>query len=385
MTGRADALARAYAPARRWLVEDALPLWAERGVDRALGGFFEAIGQDGVAVAAPRRARVVARQTYVFEVARRMGWIEDAAVLVRHGLDALVGRCIRAAGLTLSRYDAGGGVVAEGFDLYDHAFVLLALATVAQDPALADEAQARAGRMLSAMEAFRHPLGGWRNATWPAEGLRADPHMHMLETALAFDALPDRDPRWREVADDLVALALDRLVDPDSGALLEYFGADWDTPRDRALRVIEPGHQFEWAWLLRGWNSRVGDARVEAAAARLHEIGEGRGVNAGGIVVDSLWDDLSVCRPALRLWAQTERIKISVQAPDRSGETAAIEALGAMQAFFDTPVAGLWNDRLEADGSPVIAPAPASSLYHIVAAMEACERAIAAQGLLQEG
>lgn len=38
-----------YAPARRWLLDDALPFWAENGVDRAHGGYVEQLRLDSMA------------------------------------------------------------------------------------------------------------------------------------------------------------------------------------------------------------------------------------------------------------------------------------------------------------------------------------------------
>ncbi|MCC7268557.1 MAG: N-acylglucosamine 2-epimerase, partial [Caulobacteraceae bacterium] len=53
-------LAAAAAFARQWLFDEALPLWAERGLDPA-GGFHDQLDDTGQPVAAPKRARVQAR------------------------------------------------------------------------------------------------------------------------------------------------------------------------------------------------------------------------------------------------------------------------------------------------------------------------------------
>ena len=37
--------------------------------------------------------------------------------------------------------------------------------------------------------------------------------------------------------------------------------------------------------------------------------------------------------------------------------------------YLDTPIRGLWRDRLDAWGSFIEEPAPASSLYHLVGAV----------------
>ncbi|HEX6866534.1 MAG TPA: AGE family epimerase/isomerase [Caulobacteraceae bacterium] len=44
---------------------------------------------------------------------------------------------------------------------------------------------------------------------------------------------------------------------------------------------------------------------------------------------------------------------------------------------METPVPGLWRDRMKADGSFIDEPAPASSFYHIVGAILDLDRALA--------
>ncbi|MGO8610084.1 AGE family epimerase/isomerase, partial [Rhizobium johnstonii] len=53
------------------------------------GGFIERVEPDGTLVADVRRARLVARQIYVFRMAAELGWKGNARALVDHGLAAL--------------------------------------------------------------------------------------------------------------------------------------------------------------------------------------------------------------------------------------------------------------------------------------------------------
>ena len=60
--------------ARDWLFRQALPLWAQAGVD-ADGRFVEKLDFDGRPITGlPRRTRVQARQVYVFAEAAVLGW-----------------------------------------------------------------------------------------------------------------------------------------------------------------------------------------------------------------------------------------------------------------------------------------------------------------------
>jgi mannose-6-phosphate isomerase len=57
----------------------------------------------------------------------------------------------------------------------------------------------------------------------------------------------------------------------------------------------------------------------------------------------------------------------------RTGHVSEVEEVVAayrgLKLYLDTPVPGLWWDRLNADGTFVEEAAPASSFYHIVCAL----------------
>ena len=59
---------------RRWLFQEALPLWWAVGADRDRGGFHEAINVDGTPVARPHRARSITRVAFSYCEAGRLGW-----------------------------------------------------------------------------------------------------------------------------------------------------------------------------------------------------------------------------------------------------------------------------------------------------------------------
>jgi mannose-6-phosphate isomerase len=54
---------------------------------------------------------------------------------------------------------------------------------------------------------------------------------------------------------------------------------------------------------------------------------------------------------------------------------AASAARGLMK-YLDTPLRGLWRDKMLADGTLVDEPAPASSFYHIVCAVAELEHTL---------
>jgi mannose-6-phosphate isomerase len=89
--------------------------------------------------------------------------------------------------------------------------------------------------------------------------------------------------------------------------------------------------------------------------------------------MNSLLDDWSPHDAGARLWPQTERLKAAALAARVTGEaryfTMAVAAADALLRYLDTPIPGLWRDRIDAQGKVVDEPAPASSFYHLVAAI----------------
>jgi len=83
-----------------------------------------------------------------------------------------------------------------------------------------------------------------------ADAIReSNPHMHLLEACLAWAEIGG-DPGWTSWVRRLAELAVSRFIRKDSGAIGESYTAAWQPAPGLAGRIIEPGHQFEWAWLL---------------------------------------------------------------------------------------------------------------------------------------
>jgi mannose/cellobiose epimerase-like protein (N-acyl-D-glucosamine 2-epimerase family) len=370
-------LKREYQWLHRWLLHDAYPLWAAQGYDQRRGGFEESLTSAGPVIDQPRRARVQARQIYAFARAASFGWQPEVARrLVTDGLQYFLARYRRPDGLFRTLVGADGQVLDERAWLYDQAFVLLALAEseklLRASPELIDAAQS----LRAALYRHLKPAGpGFFSGVTEPLPLLSNPHMHLLEAALSWTSV-DTDQAWRGLADEIVALALDRFLDAASGALREQFDEHWAPSAGIAGRIVEPGHQFEWAWLLLQWGGTGGSGggapASYPAAVRLAQIGETHGMR-GGVAVNALLDDFSVHDAEARLWPQTERLKaaalLGAMTQDPRYWSFAAQAAQGLRRYLGTEVPGLWYDRLQADGHFVQQSAPASSFYHIVCAI----------------
>lgn len=361
--------------AREWLFEAALPLWWSVGADPA-GGFREKIALDGMPVAASRRIRVQARQAYAFLEAGRLGWDGPWREAARHGLDFLLAHYRRPDGLFRALVAPDGRPLDETADLYDQAFVLFALAHAYTAGLGGDELVSAARALVRQLEAERgNPVGGFEEASPRVLPLRSNPHMHLLEAHLAWVAAGVREP-FAEVARDIVALAVTRLIDPRTGAIGEYYDGDWRFAAGESGGVREPGHQFEWAYLLDHVGPVLGlDHR--AASRRMYGFGTRFGIDpvrkAAMFALDAAGQ---VSDPRARLWAQTERLRTALifagaesDAAIRANYVAAAEeAFEVVRTFLDVPVKGLWHEYWLADESFPEEASPASSLYHLVSA-----------------
>src|SRR5262249_58101912 len=87
------------------------------------------------------------------------------------------------------------------------------------------------------------------------------------------------------LADGIAALCLEKFIDPVSGALREFFAADWSPAPGVEGRICEPGHHYEWAFLLDRWARLTGRNKPEAVP-RLITFADSRRLDArrGGAV-----------------------------------------------------------------------------------------------------
>jgi mannose/cellobiose epimerase-like protein (N-acyl-D-glucosamine 2-epimerase family) len=216
---------------RTLMIEHSLPLWAREGWDASRGGFVERLDPEGRAdQLAPRRVRVQARQIYSYALAAQLGWYPQGREIAMKGLDYLLAKAKSPDGRPgfVHLLDHDGRVLNPLRDTYDHAFVLLALATAYE---LSGDARIR--EEMDSLVAFldsglRSPHGGFIEGIPAALPRRQNPQMHLFEAMIAaFDAT--HDPAYQNRAGDLFGLFVASLYDARRQALGEYFEEDWSS------------------------------------------------------------------------------------------------------------------------------------------------------------
>lgn len=373
--------------ARDWLRGAALPLWAGPGFDAATGTFVERLHLDGRPdEAASRRLIVQCRQVYVYAQAALLGWYPGLP-LVRNALTAMRALYHRPDGrpgwVFSTRLD--GGVADDRRDAYTHAFVLFALAWCYRstgDPALivlADETITDMDRHLSDGVALRTDD---RLDT----GIRLqNPQMHLFEAYLEL-AAATKASRFLDRAARLHTLFTAKLLDRGECCLPEVFDSAWRAVAKPSQRW-EPGHHFEWIWLLARYGAQAGvvvDAEIDVLLPRAANEGQ----NAWGGVIDMVAVPSGARSTTMRVWPQCESIKAAAALAERDPATHAIQAARAARSlavlrnmFLAPALEGGWIDRVDADGRSLSRDIPASTLYHLVFAVAEADRVFGAAAL----
>jgi mannose/cellobiose epimerase-like protein (N-acyl-D-glucosamine 2-epimerase family) len=306
-----------------------------------------------------------------------MGWAGPWRAAAEHGWAALEASYRREDGLYRTLAGVGGEPLDETAWLYDQAFAALAMASLHVALPGRPAFSARADALLAALgRTMAHDRGFREAGDLP---FKSNPHMHLLEAALAWIEAGGGEP-WRVLAGDIVALALERMIDAEGGFIREVFDADWRPSPGPDGAIVEPGHQFEWAWLLDRWAELAGDEQARAAARRLVVAGS-RGLDpVRQVAIDALDDHLAPLRATARLWPQTERLKAAARLARRTDGAVQLDWLAQARSaaqglwrYLDVEPRGLWRDKQAPQGGFRSEPAPASSLYHLIGAVQALE------------
>jgi mannose/cellobiose epimerase-like protein (N-acyl-D-glucosamine 2-epimerase family) len=359
-----------------------LPFWASQGFDSDAALFGERTDLNGRLVRdVPHRAMVQARQIYVYSDAERTGENPGHGARAIQSLDNLLARFSDEndlqQGLAFS-VSVNGAIISFDRDAYTHAFVLFALASafrLTQDK-----------RLLRAIEGLvkfidehltDNQAGGLFNR-YPSPEIfkRQNPTMHMLEAYLALhEALPSGQFLDRAAA--VVRLFRERLFQSDLGVIFEIYGVNWSPEGRTPDLYFEPGHQFEWAWLLHKCDMLSGSDH-SYFCDMLWETACRNQPTFPFLCPDEVAIDPTLSKRTSRLWPHTEGIRAAICQYERGNPDAEIvleRQLRTLHTFFlDRPFAAGWTDRVDARGQPISDMVPASTLYHLYTALTELSR-----------
>ncbi len=361
---------------KAWLFDDALPFWATKGMDFDHGGAHEALAFDGSPAPHPqKRLRVTARQIYCFAHASIMGWQGDSDTVLQHCFDTLIQTGWHEDGGFIHLYNPDGSVLDNTRDTYDQCFVLLAMAWLWRAKKW-DAARHWADKTLSYLDQSLSDSvnGGYYDNNKNTLPRRANPHMHFLEAMLAwYDATAEKE--YLDRAGQIVNLFEQHYYDPATGTLTERFNDDWSPIVDPdADHLVEPGHHYEWAWLLMRFDELRPTDGLAAKARTLYATARAFGHHEKtGAVADTMSVDGSFVSGRARCWPQTEALKAAI-AMENDGLASATalqtKMLDVLQThYIDGPIKGGWYDAINDNGYVAAPDMPSSTFYHLYCAL----------------
>lgn len=357
---------------KKWLVDWALPLWSTHGFDHQLDVFEEQLDFDGGPIrSVPRRVMVQARQITVFASAALRGDFPQGRALAIAAGERMIANYLRADGQAgwVFSIDRDGRVVDGSRDLYAHAFVLFALAWLVRLSPERSFLGAIDESLLFLDTAFADTRqGGFWDCLPRKDALRRqNPHMHLFEALIElYRSTEDRTVLER--CQRLDELAQAKLRSATTGAILEYFGDDWSVHPKTGEGSVEPGHQFEWAWLWRRYQGTFSVPR-DAIVERLIEQGMLGLDVARGRIVDEMGEDGSLRKATSRSWPHAEAMK-ALSEEISLGNLSYVHPLSTISerlltVYCRPDLKGGWMDHVSETDAPLSKVMPASSLYHL--------------------
>ncbi len=337
-----------------------VPLWQGPGWNAEMALPYEALDAQHQPLAPQRyRAMACARQLFLFSSLMGHPCVPDAQVrasalfrsLQRHFHDAEHGGWFYSI-------DPQGAPLDRRKDLYTHAFIIFACAhywAKVREPLV--ESVLNAALNVVA-ERFADGDGLYEavlNEDWSSldAGPLQNPLMHLAEAFLATLQVRE-DANTLTALDALVEAMQRRFVDVEHGVMLEK-------PLGAVDNWSEPGHQFEWFYLLES-SEHLRDTPLHRSLTRAFARAQAQGVDAvGGAVVAMLEVDGSVKDGTQRIWAQAEYLRALTLRPDNQATLAC--QLNALRQRFLHPLG--WHECLDGEGHISRSDMPSTTPYHL--------------------
>ncbi|KAA0986521.1 N-acylglucosamine 2-epimerase [Pseudomonas sp. ANT_J12] len=335
-----------------------VPLWQGPGWNADMALPYEALDAGHQTLAPQRyRAMACARQLYLFSslIGQVPAAEERAAALFRslqqHFHDAEHGGWFYSI-------DPQGAPLDQRKDLYTHAFILFACAHYwdkVREPLV--ESVLNAAQEVVAQR-FATDDGLYEaclERDWSSldTGPLQNPLMHLAEAFLATLSVRE-DAGAQAALVKLCTVMHKRFIDPQTGVLMEK-------PLGAVDNWFEPGHQFEWYFLLES-SPLLRGSKLHASLDRAFAFTEHLGVDPQTNAVRAMLDlDGRAKDGTERIWAQAEYLRALTLRPD--GEAVVLRQLQALQQRF-LHVGG-WYECRDEEGEVSRKDMPSTTPYHL--------------------
>ncbi|MBD5769799.1 AGE family epimerase/isomerase [Marinomonas colpomeniae] len=350
-----------------FLFEQLLPNWSQYGIDAEKGFSYESMNHNWTKNAVGRiRLLTQCRQLYTFSHAyqfeSKAEWLAKLTPL----FDFITTQYFHDDRWFFSLND-DLSVKDKQSDAYALAFVLLSFSyyyQVTKDKRALDYMKSTHHFLLDNMQA---KMGGFYEA-YPIDTQqvrRQNPHMHLLEGYIAaFNTTRDED--YKTVINSLLSLAVEHFYDKKTKTLREFFSENWKYHSTTGHQV-EPGHHFEWVWLLYQANKISPDQTHIDLAQSLWSTATRHGIESDGGIYNQIdGNSYQAIDKEKRIWPITEYLKaITVLPMGLEEKQHRIESALSFMTKHYFLENGRWNEYLDANNEAKSFPLPGTSSYHI--------------------
>ncbi|WP_367255649.1 AGE family epimerase/isomerase [Pseudomonas sp. stari2] len=337
-----------------------VPLWQGPGWNADMALPYEALDAAHQPLPPQRyRAMACARQLYLFS--SLIGVVDNAEVraaalfrsLQRHFHDAEHGGWFYSI-------DPQGKPLDQRKDLYTHAFILFACAHYwekSREPLVESTLNAALEVICRRFATGDGLYEACLDRDWITleTGPLQNPLMHLAEAFLATLAVRE-DAQVKQALSELCTAMHKHFVDPQAGVLMEK-------PLGAVDNWYEPGHQFEWYFLLES-SPQLRGSKLHAALDRAFAFTEQYGVVQSSGAVRAMLDLNMDGRPkdsTQRIWAQAEYLRALTLRP--GSEAVVLRQLQALlQRFLH---AGGWHECRNEQGEINRKDMPSTTPYHL--------------------
>jgi mannose-6-phosphate isomerase len=358
-TASQSELTALFASVQQHFLQVIVPLWQGPGWNAELALPYEALdGQHQPLPPQRYRAMACARQLYLFAtlIGQVPGAEERAAALFRslqrHFHDAEHGGWFYSI-------DPQGAPLDQRKDLYTHAFILFACAHYwdkVREPLVESVLNASlevvAQRFATGDGLYEATLD--RDWSSLGSGPLQNPLMHLAEAFLATLSVRE-DAAAQQALVELCTAMHKRFVDPQFCVLMEK-------PLGSVDNWYEPGHQFEWYFLLES-STLLRGSPLHALLERAFTFTEQLGVDqqTGAVRAMLALEPDSVLDGTQRIWAQAEYLRALTLRAD--SEAAVLRQLQALQQR--SLHAGGWYECRDEQGEVSRKDMPSTTPYHL--------------------
>jgi mannose-6-phosphate isomerase len=349
-----------FASVQQHFLNVIVPLWQGPGWNADMALPYEALDAEHQPLPPQRyRAMACARQLFLFSSLIDHPSVPDAASraaalfrsLQHHFHDAEHGGWFYSI-------DPNGAPLDRRKDLYTHAFIIFACAHYwarVREPLVESVFNAALNVVAERFADGTGLYGAMLAEDWSSldSGPLQNPLMHLAEAFLATLSVRE-DAATAEALDKLAQGMQERFVDTAHGVMLEK-------PLNAVDNWYEPGHQFEWFFLLDS-SSRLRGSPLHRSLTQAFGHAEAQGVDPQtGAVMAMLEVDGKVRDGTQRIWAQAEYLRALALRPD--SEEALNRELKALKTRFLH--ASGWNECLDSKGQVSRSDMPSTTPYHL--------------------